>query len=113
MGVSVQALDDETICRYSEMSTQPITIDGKTKTRYEWSQVQRKIETTVREQKDIATVAKASGDRQAERKARACVNALMDYYDKVSEKSRIKQEYGRMAGGFETPKADDVHLSMM
>lgn len=97
MGVSVQALDDETISHYNEMSTQPITIDGKTKTRYEWSQVQRKIETAVREQKDIATVAKASGDRKAERKARANVSAFMDYYDKVSNASKIQPEYGRMA----------------
>ncbi len=66
--------------------------------RYEWSQEQRRIETAVRMQKDVATVAKASGDMKAVRAAQANANRLMDYYDKISEESRIRQEYGRMAG---------------
>ena len=37
--------------------------------RYEWSQEQRRIETAVRMQKDVATVAKASGDMKAVRAA--------------------------------------------
>lgn len=96
-GVSAQALDGETLEKYRSMSTEQMTIDGKTMSRYEWSQEQRRIETAVRMQKDVATVAKASGDMKAMRAAQANVNRLMDYYDKISEESRIRQEYGRMA----------------
>lgn len=56
-----------------------------------------RVETAVRMQKDVATLAKASGDMKAVRAAQANVNKLMEYYDKISEESGIKQEYGRMA----------------
>ena len=49
-------------------------------------------------QKDVATLAKASGDMKAVRAAQANVNKLMEYYDKISEGSGVKQEYGRMDG---------------
>lgn len=52
----------------------------------------------VRAQKDVATLADASGDTKAVRAAQANIDKLMDYYDKISEGSGIKQEYGRMAG---------------
>lgn len=98
LGVSAQALDSDTLKQYRDLSTEQMTIDGKTMSRYEWSQEQRRVETAVRMQKDVATLAKASGDMKAVRAAQANVNKLMEYYDKISEESRIKQEYGRMAG---------------
>lgn len=97
LGVSAQALDSDTLKQYRDLSTEQMTIDGKTMSRYEWSQEQRRVETAVRMQKDVATLAKASGDMKAVRAAQANINKLMDYYDKISEESRVKQEYGRMA----------------
>ena len=97
LGVSAQALDSDTLKRYRDLSTEQMTIGGKTMSRYEWSQEQRRVETAVRMQKDVATLAKASGDMKAVRAAQANIDKLMDYYDKISEESGIKQEYGRMA----------------
>lgn len=97
LGVSAQALDDETLKKYHRLSAEQVTIDDKTLSRYEWSQEQRRIETAVRAQKDVATLADASGDMKAVRAAQANIDKLMDYYDKISEESGIKQEYGRMA----------------
>ena len=97
LGVSVQALDDETLKKYHRLSAEQVTIDDKTLSRYEWSQEQRRIETAVRAQKDVATLAEASGDMKAVRAAQANIYKLMDYYDKISEESGIRQEYGRMA----------------
>lgn len=58
-------------------------------------------------QKDVATLAKASGDMKAVRAAQANIDKLMDYYDKISEESGVKQEYGRMAvTGFAAAKED-------
>ena len=66
-----------------------------------------RVETAVRMQKDVATLAKASGDMKAVRAAQANVNKLMEYYDKISEGSGVKQEYGRMAvTGFAAAKED-------
>ena len=100
LGVSAQALDDETLKKYHRLSAEQVTIDDKTLSRYEWSQEQRRVETAVRAvraQKDVATLADASGDMKAVRAAQANIDKLMDYYDKISEESRIKHEYGRMA----------------
>lgn len=96
LGMSAQALDGDTLKQYRDLSTEQMTIDGKTMSRYEWSQEQRRVETAVRMQKDVATLAKASGDMKAVRAAQANVNKLMEYYDKISEESDVKQEYGRM-----------------
>lgn len=98
LGVSAQTLDDDTLKKYRSLSTEQMTIDGKTMSRYEWSQEQRRVETAVRRQKDVATLAKAIGDMKAVRAAQSNIDKLMDYYDKISEESRIKQEYGRMDG---------------
>ena len=107
LGVSAQALDNDTLKQYRDLSTEQMTIDGKTMSRYEWSQEQRRIETAVRMQKDVATLAKASGDMKAVRAAQANIDKLMEYYDKISEGSGIKQEYGRMAvTGFAAAKED-------
>lgn len=115
LGVSAQALDDETLKKYHRLSAEQVTIDDETLSRYEWSQEQRKIETAVRAQKDVATLAEASGDMKAVRAAQANIDKLMDYYDKISEESGIKQEYGRMAvqgygysGLKNTPKYDII-----
>ena len=97
MGVSAQALDDETLKKYNRLSAEQVTIDDKTLSRYEWSQEQRRVETAVRRQKDVATLAKASGDMKAARAAQANIDKLMDYYDKISDESGIKREYWRMA----------------
>ena len=74
-----------------------------------------RVETAVRMQKDVATLAKASGDMKAVRVAQANIDKLMEYYDKISEESRIKQEYGRVAvqgykhsGLQETLKGDKI-----
>lgn len=96
IGVSAQALDSDTLKRYRDLSTEQMTIDGKTMSRYEWSQEKRRVETAVRRQKDVAKLAKASGDMKAVRAAQANIDKLMDYYDKISEESGIKQEYLRM-----------------
>ena len=90
-----------------------ITIDGKTKTRYEWTQEQRKIETAIRYQQDIATAAKASGDSVATREARRNISDLHSYYQKIADAAEVPERpermgtyYGKVADGL---KKDGVH----
>ena len=96
LGVSQPANDEATLQQYKDNSNALIDIDGKTKTRYQWSQEMRKVETAVRQQKDVANLAKASGDDVARREAQSKINRLQEYYDKLTEKAGIQAEKERM-----------------
>ena len=107
LGVSQPANDEATLQQYRDNSNALIDINGKTKTRYQWSQEMRKVETAVRQQKDVANLAKASGDDVARREAQSKINRLQEYYDKLTEKAGIQAEKERMTvSGFRAVKVD-------
>ena len=106
LGVSERANDDDTLEKYRTNSSELITIDGKTKSRYDWSQEQRKVETAVRTQKDIANLAKASGDDVARREAQAKINSLKEYYTRISDVAGLEADKTQMTvAGFRSVKA--------
>lgn len=108
LGVSVPAHDADELRMYRENSAAEIEIDGRTMSRYEWSQEQRRIETAVRAQKDIAIAAKASGDDVARREAQSKINALQDHYEKVSRAAGLDMQRDRMrVAGFRRVKTID------
>ena len=105
LGVSVPAHDADELRMYRENSAAEIEIDGRTMSRYEWSKEQRRIETAVRAQKDIAIAAKASGDDVARREAQSKINALQDHYEKVSRAAGLDMQRDRMrVAGFRAVK---------
>lgn len=105
LGVSAPAHDADELRMYRENSAAEIEIDGRTMSRYEWSQEQRRIETAVRAQKDIAIAAKASGDDVARREAQSKINALQDHYEKVSRAAGLDMQRDRMrVAGFRQVK---------
>ena len=96
MGISEPAYSDEELRAFNRFSNERITIEGVTKSRYQWTQEQRRIETAVRRQKDISVCARAAGNGPMRRDAQRTVNALMDRYDKVTEAAGLRTEYDRM-----------------
>lgn len=107
LGVSAPAHDADELRMYRENSAAEIEIDGRTMSRYEWSQEQRRIETAVRAQKDIAIAAKASGDDVARREAQSKINALQDHYEKVSRAAGLDMQRDRMrVAGFRAVKTE-------
>lgn len=95
MGVSEPAYTDEELRQYRDNSNELITIDGVTKTRYQWTQEQRRVETAIRRQKDVGVAAQASGDNVLRREAQTNINALTEYYKKISEKSGLATDFSR------------------
>lgn len=86
-------------------SAEIIEIDGKKKSRYEWTQEQRRIETAVRYQKDRGVVAKHAGNMELRRDAQGKINALMGRYEKISEKAGLHERRSRTyVEGFEHVK---------
>lgn len=96
LGISEPAYSDEELAEYRKFSNEQITIDGITKSRYQWTQEQRRIETAVRRQKDVSVCARAAGNGPMRRDAQRTINALMDRYDKVTEAAGLRTEYDRM-----------------
>ena len=105
LGVSEPAHTEEELAAYRRNSSEAVEIGGRTMTRYEWTQEQRRIETAVRYQKDIAIAAKASGDDYARREAQARINDLQARYARISEAAGLTEQPERMAvAGFRRVK---------
>ena len=108
MGISPPAHTPEELAEYKRNSREMITIDGLTKSRYEWTQEQRRIETAIRYQKDIAVAAKASGDMVARRECAYMIRELDKYYGKITNAAGLLQKRERMrVDGFSAVKPTD------
>lgn len=98
LGISEPTYSPEQLEKLRRSSSRQITIDGDTKSRYEWTQEQRKIETAVRRQNDVATAAKAAGDHVAYQEAQKNIADLIARYDDVSKAAELEKHYDRMVG---------------
>lgn len=96
LGVSPRRYTDAQLKAWKEMNHKGCTIGGKHYTVYEASQLMRQLETSVRRQKDIANLAKLSGDDKLRREAQAKIVNLKAQYKAVSEASGLKQRAERM-----------------
>lgn len=87
-------------------STEKIEFEGKQYTRYEATQLQRRIETSVRQSKDRAVIAKAAGDDLTRRVEQLRINQLRDKYSLLSKKFSLPDSFDRMSvAGFRPVKA--------
>ncbi len=77
-------------------SNQPINIDGKKYTRYECTQLQRQIETKIRQLKDRKELLKAAGDDVGVRECNRKIRLLKDKYDEITQKAGLDPHYDRM-----------------
>lgn len=106
MGVTEPAHTQAELAAYRERSSEAITIDGHTRTRYQWTQQMRRIETAVRRQKDIAVAAKAAGDMTARREAQKYIDALQETYSRITEAADLAKRTDLMTvSGFRAVKA--------
>lgn len=86
IGISQPAHTPEQIQEYRERSQERIEIDGQERSRYEWTQGQRQLETAIRGQKDMRDMMQASGDEVGYREAKSQIKDLTGRYDRLSEK---------------------------
>ena len=101
LGVSAPAYTEAEREEMRQYSTEEVEIDGRTKTRYEWSQEMRRCETAVRATKDTANLAREAGDDELRRQCQRRINALNDHYTHLASAAGLKPEYTRTyVGGF-------------
>lgn len=105
--------DAQEIEEYRQKSAEMIEIDGRTLSRYEWTQEQRKIETAIRAQKDIANLARAAGLTDEARKASAKIDRLYDRYDQISAAAGLEKQYSRAyVRGYRQTKAGAINAAV-
>jgi hypothetical protein len=97
LGVSEPAHSDGHLTELQKNTTEKITIDGITKTRYQWSQEQRRFETKARYAKNEANMFKAAGDDVGRRQAQAKLNSIYDVYAKITKETALPSRRERMA----------------
>lgn len=96
LGISKPAHSADELAEFKSNSTQKIEIEGAKKSRYEWTQEQRRVETAVRYQQDAVTLAKAAGDDVLVRDAKRKIRELDSYYDRISEAAGTPKRRERM-----------------
>ncbi len=106
LGVSEPSYSKEELAKFKAQDEELVDIDGVKKTRYEWKQEQRKLETAVRYKKDQANAFKASGDMDGRRQAQGSIDSLTAKYDRLTEKAGLQSTPERMSvAGFNKVKA--------
>lgn len=97
LGVNEPSYPESLLEEYRRQSTKTINYDGKEYTKYEATQVQRKMETQIRKEKDKQIIAKASGNKdlisESQRNITSYTNKYMDFSKKAGldvYKERLK-----------------------
>lgn len=96
LGVSAPAHDERELEAYRMNSEETVELAGERKTRYQWTQRQRQIETAVRAQKDLAAAARAAGDDALRRAAQRKILELEAEYERISQAAALELRFERM-----------------
>jgi hypothetical protein len=116
-GVSEPRYSPEELKRLNEQNARTFEINGKTVTGYEATQMQRRLETAVRNEKTTRDLAKASGDNDLVKRCDERIKAYQGKYDEISEITGIQGDKKRMSvsrsvasvkGETMTPKVEKV-----
>ena len=108
LGVSKPEYSNEELENIIEENEKGFELDGKKYTNYEGTQLQRKLETKIREQKDLNIMAKASGNNKLVDESQIKINELTDKYKELCQISGLPplNERLRVAGYRKSKVAD-------
>ncbi len=106
LGVSQPAYSEEQLRTFKNNDKKTFEFEGKPYTMYDASQLQRKIETAIRHQKDLSVIAKASGNEELQQKAQLKINQLANKYHDLSQASGLPTKVERLTS---TVNKKNVH----
>lgn len=96
LGVSKPLYTDEKLKEINDKNNKGFEMDGKHYTNYQGLQMQRKLETAIRKQKDRQIMAKASKDEDEELLATQKLTQLTNKYFELSKKSGLRTKVERL-----------------
>lgn len=108
LGVQEPSYSKSMLKNFRQESLAKVEYEGKTYTKYEATQVQRKLETAIRKQKDRQIIARASGDKDEIAKAQGKISALTKEYNNFSKTAGLDTYKNRLAvSGYHRLKSYD------
>lgn len=108
LGISRRIYTDEQLEQWKKDNAEGCEIDGKKYTKYEATQLMRKIETEIRKQKDIAITAQESGDDVLRRECQSNISKLTAKYGQVASAAGLRERFDKTrVEGFK-PTFEDV-----
>lgn len=96
MGVDEQQYSDNALFKMRRRNNETVEYEGKKYNKYEFSQLMRKIETKIRQQKDRQIISRSSGDNQGVLKAQNKISQLTQKYNEVSKISGLPTYKNRL-----------------
>ena len=96
-GVSEPRYSPEELKRLNEQNAKRYTIDGKEYSGYDITQMQRRLESSVRNEKTTRELARASGDKALVKHCNERIKAYQSKYAELSEISGIPEDKKRMS----------------
>lgn len=96
LGVQEPSHTNAMLEHFRQESLAKVEFEGKTYTKYQATQVQRKIETAIRRQKDRNIIANASGNEKEALKTQEKINQLTNKYKDFSNKADLKTYKNRL-----------------
>lgn len=96
LGVSKPEYTDKQLKQINKDNQKGFEFEGRHYTNYEGTQLQRRIETEIRRQKDIRTLAKFSGDNTLDLESQYKLNKLADKYNNLCKVSGLRPQRQRM-----------------
>ena len=95
-GVSKPNYTDEELNNILKENEKGIELDGQKYTIYEMSQIQRRLETNIRKQKDLQIIGRASGNKEIIENAQRKITELTHKYKQVSDISGLPYKRDRL-----------------
>ena len=96
-GVSEPRYSSAELKRLNERNARQYTIDGKEYSGYEVTQMQRRLESSVRNEKTTRDLAKASGDNVLVKECNAKIKAYQEKYAEITNITGIPEDRKRMS----------------
>lgn len=96
-GISEPRYSPEELKRLNEQNAKTYTIDDKEYSGYEVTQMQRRLESSVRNEKTTRDLAKASGDNALVKRCNERIKAYQGKYNEISEITGIQGDKKRMS----------------
>ena len=96
LGISSPNYTKKQLNKFKRESNSKVKYQGKTYTKYEATQVQRKLETAIRKQKDLQIIAKASNDKDTIANAQENITNLTKEYKNFSKVAGLDTKMNRL-----------------
>ena len=97
LGVNQPSYSQKMLNKINKESQSIIEYEGNKYTKYEATQVQRKLETAIRKEKDRQIIARASGDKDGVSIAQSNITTLTDKYNDFSKNAGLDTYKNRLS----------------